>query len=230
MEFLGSVPAAPIQKEPVEAPLNADGVLKPLEKDTWRKFAVACPWLEQRIPDAGVRERYGVFCYNNPARKSAYSGRVMLPVRDIKGTLYGYLGRSIHEHPDLASQSTSEPKYLFPKNLPKSCFLFGAHELCTFGQLPLRKVFLLESPFCVMKFAMMNLPAVAAYGWSVSPEQISILQVIAKGVVYLPDRDKEQQSPTVAARLATALWTRFPPLPAGIDDPEQMTREQVIAL
>ena len=72
---------------------------KPLEKDTWRKFAVPCPWLEARIPDAAIRERYGVFCYNNPARRSAYSGRVMLPVKDINGQLFGYLWKAGYGKP-----------------------------------------------------------------------------------------------------------------------------------
>ena len=49
---------------------SGDVVLKPYT-GKYEKFKVACPWLEERIPDAGVRERYGVFCYKNPARKSA---------------------------------------------------------------------------------------------------------------------------------------------------------------
>ena len=135
--------------------------LQPMQKDTWRKFAVPCPWLETRIKDREIRERYGVFCYNNPARKSAFSGRVMLPVKDSAGLLYGYLGRYTRST-DTAHQSnapdTDIPKYLFPRNLPKSRFLFGAHELGTFGQAPLKRVYLLESPFAVMKFASLDLP------------------------------------------------------------------------
>jgi DNA primase len=72
---------------------------RPLEKDTWRQHQVPCEWLEKRIPDAAVRERYGVFCYNNRARKSAYSGRVMLPVKDINGQLFGYLWKAGYGKP-----------------------------------------------------------------------------------------------------------------------------------
>src|SRR6185503_16279451 len=92
---------------------------KPLEKDTWKKFSVPCAWLEARVPDASIRERYGTFCYNNPARKSAYSNRVLIPVKDIEGKLWGYLGRYTGDDKDTA-------KYLFPKGLEKSRFLFGA--------------------------------------------------------------------------------------------------------
>ena len=203
-----------------------EGILKPLERDTWSKFKVACPWLEARIPDTGIRERYGVFCYNNPARKSAYSGRVMLPVKDVVGVLYGYLGRQIAD----VHHTESAPKYLFPKNLPKSRFLFGAAELGTFGQAPLKRVYLVESPFCVMKFAMYGLPAVAAYGWSVSDTQVQLLQDLARGVVYLPDRNKRQDSESHLAELARHLWLRFPPLPAGCEDPESLSKEQILAL
>jgi DNA primase len=126
VEFLGAVPLPTTKKEPVEALVASDGVLKPMEKDSWRKFAAPCPWLEARIPN-GVRERFGVFRYNNPARKSAYSGRVMLPVKDVAGALYGYLGRDTQSRQPETDHAGS-PKYLFPKNLPKSRFLFGAAE------------------------------------------------------------------------------------------------------
>jgi hypothetical protein len=120
------------------APEAVSALPEPIKKDTWRQHQVPCEWLEKRVPDAAIRERYGVFCYNNPARKSAYSGRVMLPVRDIDGLLYGYLGR------DISNNSDQTPKYLFPRNLPKHLFLFGAAELKagTFGQVPLKRIWL----------------------------------------------------------------------------------------
>lgn len=201
---------------------ESDGEPKPLDKDSWSKFKVPCPWLEARIPDAGVRERYGVFCYDNPSRpKSAYRGRVMLPVKDQAGQLFGYLGRSI--------EPSSEPKYLFPKNLPKSRFLFGAYEL--WEARPHRIVYLVESPFCVMKFASLGLPAVSSYGWTVSEAQVSILRQICKGLVYLPDRNKQGTDlQQYAHTLAEHLWLRIPGLPDGIDDPEHLTLEQIQAL
>lgn len=237
VEFLGSVPAqtpAANEKTVPSAISDAtDGILKPLEKDTWRKFAVPCPWLEARIPDAKVRELYGTFCYHNPARKSAFSGRVMLPVKDSAGLLYGYLGRDISGNPD-------NPKYLFPKNLPKSRFLFGASELAkglylpavrqdtaSIPGLPLKVVYLVESPFCVMKFASLGLPAVAAYGWSVSAEQLNTLSGLTRGVVYIPDRNKQKESGGVVHDIAARLWVKAPPLPDGCEDPEYLTAEQV---
>jgi DNA primase len=108
---------------------------------------VPCLWLEERVPDAGVRDKYEVFAYNNPAKKSAYSGRVMIPVKDVDGDVYGYLGRTIY------TDTSEEPKYLFPKDLPKSRFLFGAYELRQHlstlgtGRSVYQQVFLVESPW-----------------------------------------------------------------------------------
>jgi len=105
VEFLSEVKVdSPQQKRPVTGHLNAsdgqdqesgnsDG-LKPFV-GSYHNYAVSCPWLDTRIPDAGTRGKYGVFCYNNPARKSAWSGRVMIPIKDQEGVLYGYLGRYI---------------------------------------------------------------------------------------------------------------------------------------
>jgi DNA primase len=212
----------PEKKNTPEVNSDASGeVLKPLAKDTWRKFAVPCEWLEQRMPDAAIRERYGVFAYNNPARKSAYSGRVMIPIRDVEGVLYGYLGRDISDTPSA--------KYLFPPNFPKSRFLFGADQL--WAARPHRILYLVESPFCVLKFAALGLPAVSPFGWSVSPEQLQLLVSLAKGIVYLPDRNKYADCAEQVQKLASRVWVRFLPLPAGIDDPEQLeTKEQILAI
>ena len=228
VERLGDIQALPAKENSPLSESEASGeVLQPLTKDTWRKFAVPCPWLEARVPSADIRELYGVFCYDNPSRRSAWSGRVMLPIRDVEGHLFGYLGRLVP-----TCDSKEQPKYLLPKGLAKSRFLFGADVVKAgkFGHVPSRVCYLVESPFCVMKFASMGFPALSAFGWSLSLEQIQLLQSLARGIVYLPDRDKYQEAHSVTARLCQSSWCRFPPLPAGMDDPEEMTKEQILAL
>jgi DNA primase len=218
---------APNQKTAHSANSDAtDGVLKPF-RGSYDKFAVPCPWLEARIPDREIRDRYGVFMYNNPARKSAYSNRVMIPVRDIEGMLYGYLGRRTEEN---SSSENNEPKYFWPKNLPKSRFLFGAAELKSSQPLPVKVLYVVESCFATMRLAMLGVPSVALYGWSVSDEQIDILATLAKGVYYLCDRNKAQESAGVVHRLAQRMWVKAPSLPDGIDDAEYLTIEQLKAL
>lgn len=220
---------APTEAHPAQSPTPTvveEMSLKPYT-GSYEKFKVECEWLNKRVPDARIRELYGVYMYNNPARKSAYSGRVMLPVRDIEGTLYGYLGRNI-EH-----ATADNPKYMVPRDFPKSRFLFGAYELRQHlsglgtGRGVYHQVYLVESPFCVMHFASLNLPAVAAYGWSLSPEQVDILATLAKGIVYLPDRNKSADCAGVVHCLAKRLWTIAPTLPEGVSDPEEMSLETI---
>lgn len=239
VERLGSIkPSSDTRKPPTASSEATEAVLKPFDGGKYRKFAVPCPWLEERIPDAGIREKYGVFCYNNPARKSAYSGRVMIPIKDVDGRLYGYLGRNIHtiDQPSEDKENPS-PKYLFPRDFPKSRFLFGCHELrqhLADSGLPAsskyKEIYLLESPFAVLKFASLGLPAVSPFGWNVSTEQIGILKSLTRGVVFLPDRNKYQDCLGMTGLIAQSLWLRFPLLPDTIQDPEQMTMEQIQAL
>jgi DNA primase len=227
--FVGMKPKEELSKE--KSPVVDDsGALKPFT-GKYDKYAVPCEWLEKRIPDEAVRKRYGVFQYFNPSRQSAYSHRVMIPIRDLEGVLYGYLGRSIE-----ANREDTIPKYLFPPNLPKSRFLFGAHELTTQltssqSRLPVKLVYLVESPFAVMKFAMLGLPAVSPYGWSLSSEQLDIASSLARGLVLLPDRNKFEEFSLSVGKLAQRCWVRLPHLPEGVDDPEYLpNREAVLAL
>jgi DNA primase len=227
----------PIQKEPPKVTVNVVAELVPF-KGQYHKYQVPCPWLEERIPDQAIREKYGVFCYNNPAKKSAYSGRVMIPIKDVDGILYGYLGRLVE--PDKASRgsSTTElpPKYLFPAGFPKQKFLFGAYELhqslsaLGTGRSVYQRVYLVESPFAVMRFASMGFPAVSPFGWSVSDAQCELLGSLSKSVVYLPDRNKRQECDQTIRLLAQTCLCRFPKIPEGIDDPEYLSREQISAL
>jgi hypothetical protein len=62
---------------------------------------------QRRVPDEAIRERHGVFCYHNPARKSAYSGRGITPMKGIEGMPYGYLGRCL-------TGAEGMPEYLVP--------------------------------------------------------------------------------------------------------------------
>ena len=226
---------------PTKAPIASPEVVsEPIKgySGKYEKYKVPCEWLDKRIPRQ-IQELYGVFCYNNPARKSAYSGRVMIPVGDVVGQLYGYLGRHVPDNPPNQQTNKDIPKYLFPNGLEKSKYLFGAHELSSgkvlrpdgqFHQAPVRVVYLVESPFCVMKFASYGLPAVSPFGWSVSEEQRKLLQSICRGLVYIPDKNKYDQATNQAAALCQAMWCRMPTLPAGIDDPEYLNYEQILAL
>lgn len=195
-------------------------------KSTYEKYKVESPWLKERGFTPETLERFEVFQYENPARRSAYNGSVMLKIRRWSDSeCVGYLVRNVGE------VTQERPKYSFPKGLAKGLELFGAHQIKNSGQkLPLRVVYVVESPFCVLKFHQLGLPAVCPFGYSVSAEQVAILGQIARGVIYLPDRDKSQAVAGFVQQVSRVCWTRNPELPEGVDDPEQLSFEQIRSL
>lgn len=193
-------------------------------KGSYEKFYQPSEWLAKRGFAPETLETFGVGLYDNPKRQSRYKGKILLPVRRfVDGEVVAYLART----PEPAE---GEPKYIFPKGFAKHLELFGCWQLKEKGCLPLRVGFLVESPFCVMRFHQLGLPAVSPFGWSVSDEQVKILRDLAKGWVYLPDSDKHEQAAESVRKIACVCWVKLPPLPEGIRDPEQLTIEQIRSL
>lgn len=194
---------------------------------TYEKYKVESPWLKARGFSRETLDRYEVFQYENPKRKSVYSGSVMLKIRRWSDSEpVAYLVRNIGE------VTAENPKYRFPPKFQKSLEVFGAHQirLSAGSALPLRVVYVVESPFACMKFAQLSLAAVSLFGWSASPEQAAIIAQIGKGCYFLPDRNKWTEAQATAGLLAKHLWTKMPSLPDGIDDPEQMDGEMIRSL
>jgi len=184
-------------------------------------------WLEARGLSLETCERYGVGYYENPARKSIYNCSVMIPFREFEtGELAGYLSRNIGE------VTADRPKYRMPAGFEKSRFLFGSWEIKqTAGKLPVKVLFVVESPFTVCKFHQLGFDCVAAYGWSLSENQIGLLTNLARGLVLLPDSDKRDQ--LLQSRFDALLghsWVKVPRLPDGCGDPETLQPEQIRAL
>lgn len=193
-------------------------------KGTYDKFKVESAWLKERGLEPATLERYGVFEYQNNSRKSVYNGSVMLKIsRHSDGECVGYLSRNIGE------VIPEKPKYRFPEGLHKSLEVFGAWQLKQAGTV-FRILYVVESPFAVMAFHQKGMPAVSLFGWSVSPQQADIISQLAKGVVYLCDRDKYGQCASAVHELAKRLWVKAPEMPEGVDDPEQLTLEQIKSL
>jgi DNA primase len=218
-----------LRQLPTTLPVVSAPTENPPFKGTYDKFVVESAWLKNRGFTPETLTRYEVFEYNNPARRSAYTGTVMLKIRRYSdGECVGYLSRNIGEI------TAEKPKYVFPKGLQKSLELFGAWQIkndaIASSSLPLRVGYVVESPFAVMKFHQLGLPAVSPFGWSVSEPQVEILRSLFRGVVFLPDRNKHDEAPQSAAAIAASLWVKAPDLPDGVDDPESLTHEQVLQL
>jgi len=193
---------------------------------TYEKFFRPHPWLEQRGLKPETLARYGVGFYENEKRRSIYNGSVMLRIsRYSDGACVGYLSRNI------GAITPEKPKYVFPRGFSKSVEVFGAWQIKNDAkQLPLRVVYVVESPFCVLKFAQLGLPAVSPVGWDISPQQADILSNLARGLLYLPDRNKRHESLATAGRLAQSAWVKTPELPAGVEDPEQLDANAIRSL
>lgn len=194
-------------------------------KFTYEKYPEDSPWLRERGLSEETLKHFGVFQYHNPNRKSVFAHKILLPILRFKdGACVGYLARN-------PAPAEGEPKYIFPKGVHKNLEVFGAWQIKNdVTQLPLRVAYVVESPFAVLKFHQLGLPAVSCYGWSVSEEQTNILCCLARGVVYLPDRNKWEEGRQVAGQLSQRLWVKMPALPIGVDDPEKLSLEQIRSL
>lgn len=215
----GTIPTEPTKK-PAKEETPAVTENKPYE-GKYEKFYIPSEWLAARGLTKETLDRYGVGQYSNPARKSGYSGMVMLPIlRFVDGAKVGYLARNITE------VTPEKPKYRVPAGLQKQLELWGAVQLK--DQAPIRVLYVVESAFSAMHFYQLGFPCVALLGWSVSPQQLDIIARLAKGVCYLPDSDKRKEAQTYAGLLATKLWVKFPEMP--VSDPELLSAEMIRAL
>jgi DNA primase len=217
-------PAAPHQ-EPRTVPTENP----PFNGGQYHKYFVDSPWLAKRGFTRQTLEAFGVGEYFNPARTSAYKGKILIPVRRWNdGELVAYLARD--PRPD--AERGADPKYIWPKGFQKSLEVFGAWQLRQQRQAqglgPIPRVFLVESPFAVMKFHQLGLPAVSCFGWSISSDQIAILAQLAKGVYFLPDRDKQKEAAQYAGLLAQSVWVKMPEYPA--EDPESLSVPDIKSL
>ena len=214
--------AKPQIKQIQEARAETERTENPPFKGQYQKYFVPSEWLSKRGFAPETLDCFGVGQYDNPKRQSAYKGKILLPVRRwVDGELVGYLART-------PEPEDGEPKYIWPKGFAKHLEVFGAFQLKEKG--PQRVLYVVESPFAVMKFHQLGFPAVSCFGWSVSDEQCRILSELARGVVFLPDRNKYAEARAVAGALAQRVWVKMPELPEGIDDPEHLSLEQIRAL
>lgn len=195
------------------------------KKFTYEKYYQPSEWLSARGFSPETLERYGVGLYDNPKRQSAYKGKILIRLQRFSdGATTGYLARDARP----AEERGADPKYIAPAGLHKSLELWGAWQLK--DQAPIRVLYVVESPFACMHFTQLGFPCVALLGWCCSPPQLEILSQLAKGVVLLVDRDKSKEVAPYVHAISKELWVKSPELPAGIDDPEQLTEEQIKSL
>lgn len=142
--------------------------------------------------------------------------RLMIPIRNIEGSLIGFTGRSVYEkcertnsyHPDWANQDGKYSAIFskwrhYPKGLNKSIELYNIHEAKKY----IEKVgfaVLVEGPFDLWRlweFGVKN--CVASFGCSISNKQVGILKSVgAKCIAVCFDSDEPGQNGLKKAKIS----------------------------
>lgn len=115
----------------------------------------------------------------------------------------------------------------WPNEVKKSGSLFGLRELGRFGDMS--TVAIVESPLDVVRLAMCDVAAVAAFGAYVSKTQQQLLMENADRVLLALDNDKagHEQADKIYPYLARHVPTAKVIYPDGVKDPGDMTDEQI---
>lgn len=107
-------------------------------------------------------------------------------LHDLQGFPLGYAGRRLD--PD---QIIKYGKWKFPKGLPKNRMLYNFHRIRSQIQ---RGIFIVESPWGVMRLSQLNIPAIALLGLHVSNFQLEILSKVPRIVLMLDGDDAGRKS------------------------------------
>lgn len=147
---------------------------------------------------------------------------VAVRLHDPQGHPLGYAGRTLDP---LRAQRTG--KWRLPAALPKRSILFNYHRIA--HQLT-GGLAVVEDPWSVMRFAQLQLPAVAILGTTISTEQCALL-VRAPAILLMLDGDPagRQATRVVREQLVTAgLRVVTADLPDNTD-PDQLADSQLQA-
>lgn len=180
---LDSVALPVVSTDDIRARLRAVATQTPEAKfypEGWlRQFDVPTDyWIQDRgLPDATVRQfRLGF---------DPFSGRVTLPLRDVRGRVLGVTYRRLDD---------GKPKYLHPKGFPIGRHLYGAWLL---GDQ--RTVALVEGQVDAIRCWSERVPALGLMGSRITKDQIKVLQRLGLNkVVLMLDNDAAGQRGTLA--------------------------------
>lgn len=150
--------------------------------------------------------------------------RVVLPIRDVRGTVVGFSGRVL---------DASEPKYL---NTPETVLfnkrniLFGLHEARD-AVLRDKRVIVVEGQLDFITLFQAGFEgAVASQGTAFTPEQARLLKRYADTAIFAYDADSAGQQATVRsfeALLGMELDVKVAVMPSGFD-PDKLVRDRGI--
>jgi DNA primase len=194
-----------------------EGENKPL-KFALQGIEAKHPYLEGREVDDATARKYGIGYF--PGRGSM-SGRIVFEIRNEKGELVAYAGRSIDE---------SEPRYKFPAGFHKSHVLYNLHRAIGEAGNTRRRVVVVEGFFDCVKVSAAGFPCVALMGSSMSEVQAELLEKHFKVACILLDGDEAGQlaAADCLTRLGRRMWVWAPALPEG-KQPDMLSAEEIRA-
>lgn len=145
-----------------------------------RKYAIPHPfWTQERGLDPDIVDLFGLGF-------DPFSNRATMPLRDVQGRVLGVTFRRL---------DGGTPKYLNPKGYPIGRHLYGAWLLNDNH----RTVAVTEGQVDAIRCWQYGIPAVAAMGARLTPDQVSVLQHCGvRKVVLLLDNDNAGRKGTVA--------------------------------
>jgi DNA primase len=165
-------------------------------------------YLEARGISKDLAERFGVGFFTD---KGSMSGRIVFPLRNEKGELVGYAGRTI---------DSSEPKYRLPAGFHKGLVLYNRHAVK--GEA----VTIVEGFVACMKVSAAGFPCVALMGATLSEAQEKLLNFKYVTLLLDPDDAGSKASAEIAPRLARGHYVR---IVSPSKMPDEMTAEEVKA-
>jgi DNA primase len=167
-------------------------------------------YLAERGIDPATAAVFGVGFYGGPG---LMSGRIVIPIHNVRGDIVAYAGRAIDQQ---------LPKYKLPAGFHKGCEVFNFHRAAATAS---RSVIVVEGYFDCMRLWQAGLPyGVAVMGSSLSIQQEKILLDRFDRVVLLLDGDEagRKGSLAITAQLSARCLVKNIALPEGTQ-PDQLS-------
>ena len=159
-----------------------------------------------------------------------FRGRVMFPLRDVRGQILGFAGRKIPSETEESADDHQEAKYINSPETPvyhKAKNLFGIFE----NREDIRKkgeAVLVEGEFdCLSSWQAGVRNVVAVKGTALTPDQVKLIRRYARKVVVCLDADSAGQEALIRSLPILehhGLSSRAITLPAGEKDPDEMAK------
>jgi DNA primase len=183
------------------------------------KLDATHPYLAARGLSAEVVAQFGLgYC-----SRGSMAGRICIPVHDERGQLVAYAGR----WPGDEGIPEGEDRYKLPAKFQKSRVLFNLYRMPESNHLVL-----VEGFWSTMRLHALGVPVVGLMGWSVSTDQVALLQ--GRGVRYVTllldgDDTGRRGREKVLPDLASSFFVRAPLLPEG-EKPDTLEETQLLSL